>query len=180
MVRKRVNTSGASFTTKWNWSGAEQGKRTMDREAGQILGDTIYKILKTEGDVTAGKMKSEAPPTMKRMFSKVADSFMAEQRPLGENGTSVIFGSAPIDSGGVKGSRGGKIAQYLNRGVKAFSMGRERNVNLGKEFITISSESEHPGFPAVKWLQRTMNRAVPQIDDAIITALDTSWGGGGP
>jgi hypothetical protein len=168
-----------SVTSSFDLRDIVKAKKYMDETAPKILAQTISEILTHSYNAVGMDMMRQADRGNINMVAKVVESFTTEETMKTEAvGASVIFGSAPVRAGGVKGSRGGKIAQYLNDGVPAFNYPfKAKKVSQPREgWINTDKSPTHKGFPAMNWLENVKSDAVPKIREAIIEALDEAWG----
>ncbi len=158
----------------------------MDRTAGAIMAEAIKDVLRVELPVTQRELNSGADVRHRFMARKVADSLVIE---LGEDegGRAVVrFGSDPIEQGGVEGSRGGKLAQYLEYGMASFeypwtfkTITNAKSWGPSGGFINAKTgrNMRHPGIKPMGWLSGTLERAEPKFEEAIVSALNREWGG---
>jgi len=166
--------------------------RTIDRMVGEFgrnandqLEQAIVDILKRELRNTQSFIVQELPPSQADMAHKVADSLAVEVLKSRSGEVEVRFGSQPMDDGGVSGSRGGKLALYLQHGVDEFSYGftfktiqNTRFWGGGEGFINAKTgrNTTHKGFKRISWLEHTQQNALPDIETAILDALEKEWG----
>lgn len=155
------------------------------RNANQQLEDAIVDILKRELRKTQSYIVQELPPSQRDMAHKVADSLAVEVLKSNQGEVQVRFGSDPMDEGGVSGSRGGKLALYLQHGVDQFSYGftfktieNSRFWGSGTGFINAKAgeNTTHKGFKRIGWLEHAQDGALPDIEAAIMQALEKEWG----
>ena len=155
---------------------AENVERQMEK--------AIVEILKRELRNTQSYIKNEVPPRQKGLSTKVADSLAIETLESADGEVHIRFGSDPMEEGGVEGSRGGKLALYLQHGAGRFDYGfkfmKIKNTAFrggGEGFINARGEhATHPGFKRIAWLERTQQAALPDIQAAIVEALEKEWG----
>jgi hypothetical protein len=166
--------------------------RTIDRMVGEFgknandqLEEAIVDILKRELKNTQRYIQSELPPSQQDMATKVADSLAVEVLKSRSGEVEVRFGSEPMDGGGVSGSRGGKLALYLQHGVGEFNYGftfktieNTRFWGGGEGFINAKTgeNTTHKGFKRIGWLEHAQQGALPDIEAAILEALEKEWG----
>tara|TARA_R110000744_G_scaffold26942_3_gene66033 strand:+ start:40 stop:621 length:582 start_codon:yes stop_codon:yes gene_type:complete len=164
--------------------------KTMQTTSADIMANAIFKVLKNQIGQTQSQIKRDSGVRQHAMAQKVADSLIVE---IGENHNSkaeVRFGSDPIDSGGVTGSRGGKLAQLLEYGAPRFdypftfkSIKNSTSFGGGAGsggFINTKggNNTVHPGFKSIDWLSKARDRSAVEIEGAIIKAFNDAWGGG--
>ena len=154
-------------------------------DAEKYMEQAIVDILKRELRNTQRYIKGELPPSQQDMASKVADSLAVETLESRDGKVEVRFGSDPMDDGGVSGSRGGKLALYLQHGVGEFNYGftfktieNTRFWGGGEGFINAKTgrNTTHKGFKRIGWLEHAQQGALPDIQAAIIEALEKEWG----
>jgi hypothetical protein len=166
--------------------------RQIDRLVGEFahnaneqMEQAIVDILKRELKNTQQYIKQSLPPSQQDMATKVADSLMVETLKSNSGEVEVRFGSDPMDDGGVEGSRGGKLALYLQHGVQEFNYGftfksieNTRFWGGGEGFINAKTgrNTTHKGFKRIGWLEHAQQGALPDIQAAIIEALEKEWG----
>lgn len=156
------------------------------RTAGDIMAEAIKDVLRIELPVTQRELNSGADVRHRFMARKVADSLIVEVGEDVEGRASVRFGSDPLDDGGVSGSRGGKIAQYLEYGMASFeypftfkTIKNAKSWGPGGGFINAKTGRNmvHPGMKPMGWLSGTLDRARPKFEEAIVSALNRAWSG---
>tara|TARA_R100000231_G_scaffold45307_2_gene39086 strand:- start:867 stop:1427 length:561 start_codon:yes stop_codon:yes gene_type:complete len=166
--------------------------RTIDRLVGEFgknaneqLENAIVDILKRELRNTQRYIKGELPPSQQDMATAVADSLAIEVLKSKQGEVEIRFGSDPMDGGGVSGSRGGKLALYLQHGVGQFPYGftfktiqNTRFWGGGEGFINAKTGDNmtHRGFKRIGWLEHAQEGALPDIEAAILEALEKEWG----
>jgi hypothetical protein len=166
--------------------------REIDRLVGKFaenankqMEEAIVDILKRELRNTQSYIKSELPPSQQDMANAVADSLAVEVLKSNQGEVEVRFGSEPMDDGGHTASRGGKIALYLQHGVDTFEYGftfktieNTRFWGGGQGFINAKTGRNmvHKGFKRIGWLEHAQEGALPDIQAAIIDALEKEWG----
>jgi hypothetical protein len=155
------------------------------QNANEQMEEAIVDILKRELKNTQQYIKQSLPPSQQDMATKVADSLMVETLKSNNGEVEVRFGSDPMDDGGVEGSRGGKLALYLQHGVQEFNYGftfktieNTRFWGGGEGFINAKTgrNTTHKGFKRIGWLEHAQQGALPDIQAAIIEALEKEWG----
>lgn len=153
--------------------------------ANKQLEEAIVDILKRENRKTQNYIKRELPPSQQDMAQKVADSLAIEVLKSNNGEVEIRFGSNPMDDGGVEGSRGGKLALYLQHGVGEFDYGftfktiqNTRFWGSGEGFINAKTgrNTTHKGFKKISWLEYAQQGALPDIEAAILEALEKEWG----
>lgn len=170
----------------------EYDTRQIDKALGRfaeqtakVMEDAIYEILKDQVSKTQNYINSSVSPAQMEMGRKVADSITAEVLKSQDGEVAFIFGSDPMDDGGVEGSRGGKLALYLEHGVEPFAYGftfktieNSKFWGGGTGFINAKADrnSSHKGFKAIGWLEDAQQSALPKIEEAILSALYEAWG----
>lgn len=166
--------------------------RTIDKLVGKFANDAnkqleeaIVEILKREARNTQRYIKGSLPPSQRAMATTVADSLSVEVLKSNQGEVEVRFGSSPMDEGGVSGSRGGKLALYLQHGVGEFDYGFTfktiENTKFwggGEGFINAKTgkNTTHKGFKKISWLEYAQEGALPEIEAAMIEALEKEWG----
>ena len=157
----------------------------FDRTAGSIMAEAIKDVLRAEVPATQRELNS-VEPRHRFMGRKVADSLIVEVGEDQNSRAAVRFGSDPLDEGGVSGSRGGKIAQYLEYGMEPFeypftfkTITNAKSWGPGGGFINAKTGRNmvHPGIKGIGWLKSTLERAQPKFEEAIVSALNSAWGG---
>lgn len=180
-----LNKGSTSSTFQYDSSQIDKLVGKFAREANEYLEDAIFQILKKQLPKTQRYIVSSLPPSSKDMAHKVADSLQIEQLKSREGGVQFRFGSAPMDDGGVKGSRGGKLALYLQNGVRPFNYGftfktieNTRFWGGGEGFINAKTGKNtiHKGFKKISWLEHAQEGALPEIEAAILEVLEKEWG----
>jgi len=154
-------------------------------DAHKQMEDAIFQILKKQLQKTQRYIVSELPPSSKDMGHKVADSLEIELLKSRNGEVEFRFGSSPMDEEGVTGSRGGKLALYLQHGVGPFQYGftfkkieNTRYWGGGEGFINAKSGKNmiHKGFKKISWLEHAQDGALPEIEAAILENLYKEWG----
>ena len=183
-----ANKSGASFQFEWDWTQFNKAIDQMDSEANALMSKAIADVLRKELEAVRQQLK-RGMGISGSIQDVVGDSFVVEEFIPGVGGNTMVrAGSDPMDTGGVTGSRGGKLAQYLEYGVRSFDYpfkGKtvDNSVWFGKGrgskgFINRYATPRFPGIkpqPGQGWLTETYNRSIPQIADAIKNALNEAW-----
>ena len=155
------------------------------QNANEQMEQAIVDILKRELKNTQQYINQSLPPSQQDMATKVADSLMVETLKSSNGEVEVRFGSDPMDDRGVEGSRGGKLALYLQHGVDEFNYGftfktieNTRFWGGGEGFINAKTgrNTTHKGFKRIGWLEHAQEGALPDIQAAIIEALEKEWG----
>jgi hypothetical protein len=172
-----------SINAYWDWSQYDAAVKEMDRTASEIIAKAIADVLRAQMSKTQRKIMSDTPPSQQDMAIAVADSLMVESGHRDKT-AEVRFGSDPMDAGGVTGSRGGKLAQYLEYGVRPFKYGFTfktiENTRFwgsdGGGFINAEENMLHGGFKAIGWLTDAQEKTIPKMDKAILDALHNAWG----
>lgn len=159
--------------------------RDFAEDAHKQMEDAIFQILKKQLPKTQRYIVSELPPSSKDMGHKVADSLEIELLKSREGEVEFRFGSSPMDEEGVTGSRGGKLALYLQHGVGPFNYGftfktieSTRYWGGGEGFINAKAgkNTVHKGFKKISWLEHAQDGALPEIEAAILENLYEEWG----
>ncbi len=171
-----------SISSKWDWRQFDAAVKEMDRTASEIMAKAIADVLRKQIPASQSKILSSVPPSQQDMAIAVADSLMVESGHRDKT-AEVRFGSDPMDEGGVTGSRGGKLAMYLEYGVRPFQYGFtfktiENTRFWGKDgggFINAEENMLHGGFKEVGWLSDAQEKTVPKMEQAIIDALNDAW-----
>jgi hypothetical protein len=181
------NSFGMGFSVQIDDRQTRAAIKEMERTSADIMANAIFQVLKGQVGPTQSQIKSDSPVRQQAMAQKVADSIIVE---IGENHNQkaeVRFGSDPIDSGGVTGSRGGKLAQLLEYGTGKFdypftfkTIGNSITFGTGSGFINAKAGNNtvHPGFKSIDWLSKARDRSASQIETAIVNAFNDAWGGG--
>ena len=182
-----ANRFGMGFSLEIDTRQTDAAIKEMERTSAEIMADAIYDVLKAQIPTSQSQIKRDAPVRQQAMAQKVADSLIVE---IGENHNQkaeVRFGSDPIDEGGVTGSRGGKLAQYLEYGSPKFdypftfkTIDNSLTFGAGDGFINAKTGNNmvHPGFKSIDWLSKARDAVSPQIEAAIIDAFNEAWSGG--
>tara|TARA_R110000744_G_scaffold33061_8_gene77065 strand:- start:1204 stop:1761 length:558 start_codon:yes stop_codon:yes gene_type:complete len=172
---------------KWDFEEAEAAVAIMNKEAAAIMGKGIASIIEQEMRTTIKMIKS-AQRVRGDIYETVSDSLITEEGHRGQT-TEIRFGSDPIEKGGAEGSRGGKIAQILQYGMRSHAYNfdglkitNSKHMGFGQNnegFINALRKSgTHPGVkpvPSEGWLTSTQNRAAPRLESAIMEALNKAW-----
>ena len=182
-----TNRFGMGFSVEIDDRQTRAAIKEMERTSAEIMANAIFEVLKNQVGPTQSQIKRDSSVRQQAMAQKVADSIIVE---VGENHNQkaeVRFGSDPIDEGGVTGSRGGKLAQYLEYGTPKFdypftfkTIDNSTTFGGGEGFINAKTGNNmvHPGFKSIDWLSRARDRSAVQIEGAIINAFNEAWGGG--
>lgn len=159
--------------------------KDMDRTSGEIMAKAIKEVLRGELSRTQSELKKDAGPKLRYMANEVADSLIVEVGNNANNEAEVRFGSDPIDSGGVEGKRGGKLAAILEYGARPFEYGFTFKTidnssswgSIGGGFINAKTTGNtmHKGFEPLDWLSKTRDRALPKIEIRIQQALQEAY-----
>lgn len=159
--------------------------KNMERTAGEIMAKAIKEVLREELSRTQSELKKDAGPKLRAMAGIVADSLIVEVGNNQNNEAEVRFGSDPIDSGGVEGTRGGKLAAILEYGARPFEYGFTFKTiknssswgTIGGGFINAkgTGNQTHKGFEPLDWLSKTRDRAAPKIEVRIQQALQEAY-----
>lgn len=163
----------------------DAANKAMDATAAGIIAKAIKEVLRAEISPTQSQIFRDTPPSQRDMATAVADSLTVEAGHRDKT-AEVRFGSDPMDSGGVTGSRGGKLAEYLEFGVYPFAYGFTFKTIKNSRFWAMGSNSggfinakgsnmTHKGFKAIGWLGKAQERAVPKMESAILNALNEAW-----
>ena len=164
--------------------------REMERTSAEIMANAIFKVLKRQLSTSQSQIKKDAPVRQQAMAQKVADSLIVEIGQNHNQKAQVRFGSDPIDTGGVTGSRGGKLALLLEYGSPKFdypftfkSIDNSTTFGTGTGsggFINAKTGNNtvHPGFKSIDWLSKARDNVTPDIEAAILAAFNDAWGGG--
>lgn len=191
-----IKTQGGGFAFQAEWDDRQWRAATkqMQKEAKKIFVKAISGVLRTETENVRQALKRGGDGITGSALAKVADSLAVESGTQGHNAV-VRVGSEPMDSGGVSGSRGGKLAQIYEFGAPPFNyspkwkVGKEvensaiRGFGGGNDmgFINVGKTSMHPGFKKAfgneGWLTRIYNKSIPQMEDAILDEIQKAWGG---
>ena len=168
----------------------KRSMKELENRSSKIMSDAIFEVLKKQIPAAQSQIKSDSPVRQRDMAQKVADSLGVEQGMAGKQKAEVRFGSLPMDSGGVKGSRGGKLAALLEYGAPQFnypftfkSINNSATFGGGSGsggFINTKggNNTVHPGFKSIDWLSKARDRSAVEIEGAIIKAFNDAWGGG--
>jgi hypothetical protein len=182
-----VNRFGMGFSLEIDTRQTDAAIKTMEQTSAEIMANAIYNVLKKQIPTSQSQIIRDASVRQQNMARKVADSLIVE---VGENHNQkaeVRFGSDPIDEGGVTGSRGGKLAQYLEYGTRKFdypftfkTIDNSMTFGSGQGFINAKTGNNmvHPGFKSIDWLSKARDAVSPQIEAAIVDAFNDAWGGG--
>ena len=159
--------------------------KSMDRTSGEIMARAIKEVLREELSRTQTELKKDAGPKLRYMANEVADSLIVEVGNNSNNEAEVRFGSDPIDSGGVEGKRGGKLAAILEYGARPFDYPFTFKTidnssswgSVGGGFINAKTTGNmtHRGFEPLDWLSKTRDRAAPKIEIRIQQALQEAY-----
>jgi hypothetical protein len=190
MIKGSVHNDYMGFDLTIDTRQTDAAIKEMKRTAGRLMAEAIYEVLKAEIGPTQSHLKSQSSVRQQNMANKVADSLIVEIGEDNNEQAMVRFGSNPIDTGGVEGSRGGKLAQLLEYGASPFSYPFtfktiENSATFGggsgsKGFINAKTgkNTTHPGYKPLDWLSFARDRATPKIEAAIVEAFNKAWGGG--
>tara|TARA_R110000765_G_scaffold8616_2_gene27598 strand:- start:185 stop:790 length:606 start_codon:yes stop_codon:yes gene_type:complete len=165
----------------------KRSMKELENRSSKIMSDAIFEVLKKQIPAAQSQIKSDSPVRQRDMAQKVADSLGVEQGMAGKQKAEVRFGSLPMDSGGVKGSRGGKLAALLEYGAPQFnypftfkSINNSATFGGGSGsggFINTKggNNTVHPGFKSIDWLSKARDKSVPKIEAAMKTAFEKAW-----
>ncbi len=164
----------------------EKAIKTMEDDSGKVMAQAITDALRRQLTRSQTYINSSVPSRQRVMGQRVADSLTVET--FGENGNEaeVVFGSDPIGEGGVTGSRGGKLAIMLERGVQGFPYGftfktidPSPSFGIGStglgNFINAKANAAHPGFESIGWLAQAYAEVVPELEREIMGALQEAF-----
>ena len=160
--------------------------KELERRSSEIMADAMFQVLKRQIPTSQSQIKRDSPVRQQAMAQEVADSLAVEVGVSGNQKAEVRFGSDPMDRGGVEGSRGGKLAQYLEFGVRQFdypftfkTIDNSITFGSGAGFINAKTgrNTVHPGFKPIDWLSKARDNAVPEIEVAMMAAFEKAWGG---
>ena len=182
-----LNVNSGFVKSSFSYDTRQIDKLVKDfaEDAHKQMEDAIWAILKKQLPKTQRYIVSSLPPSSKDMAHKVADSLEIEQLKSREGEVEFRFGSNPMDDGGVTGSRGGKLALYLQHGVGPFNYGftfktieSTRYWGGGEGFINAKAgkNTVHKGFKKISWLEHAQDGALPEIEAAILENLYGEWG----
>ena len=182
------NSFGMGFSVEIDDRQTRAAIKEMERTSADIMANAIYEVLKGQVGPTQSQIKRDSPVRQQAMAQKVADSIIVEVGQNHNQKAEVRFGSDPIDQGGVTGSRGGKLAQYLEYGSPKFdypftfkTIDNSTTFGTGSEgFINAKTGRNmvHPGFKSIDWLSKARDRSSAQIESALIDGFNKAWGGG--
>lgn len=183
---------GFAFQASWDDRQWRAATKQMQKDAKKIFVKAISGVLRAETEKVRQALKRSERGIGGSALAKVADSLAVESGTQG-NDAVVRTGSMPMDSGGVTGSRGGKLAQIYEYGVGQFpypwKVGKPvknnaiRGYGGGNDmgFINVGKTSMHPGFKKAfgneGWLTRIYNNSIPKMEDAILDEIQKAWGG---
>ena len=180
-----MTTDFASVHFKMSDAPFNSMSKRMDKTSGEIMARAIKEVLREELSRTQSELKKDAGPKLRYMANEVADSLIVEVGNNANNEAEVRFGSDPIDSGGVEGTRGGKLAAILEYGARPFEYGFTfktiKNSTswgaIGGGFINAKGTGNqvHEGFEPLDWLSKTRDRAAPKIELRIQQALQEAY-----
>ena len=188
-ITGKVDGGLAHFSLRIDTRQTDAAIKEMERTSAQIMAEAIYGVLKNQIPKSQRQILQDTPVRQQAMAHKVADSLIAEIGQDQNQKAMVRFGSDPIDQGGVTGSRGGKLAQYLEYGTGQFdypftfkTIKNSKTFGPGNGFINAKTGNNtvHPGFKSIDWLSKARDDSVPHIEAAIVDALNKAWGGGSP
>ena len=183
-----ANGFGMGFSLQIDTRETEAAIRTMEDTSAELMAEAIFNVLKRQIPKSQAQIKKDAPVRQQAMALKVANSLVVEIGRNHNQMAEVRFGSDPIDEGGVSGSRGGKLAQFLEYGTPKFdypftfkTINNSLTFGAGEGFINAKTGNNtvHPGFKSIDWLSKARDGAVPEIEAAIVEAFNENWGGGG-
>ena len=156
--------------------------KEMERTSAEIMAQAVYNVLKRQLPKSQSQIKRDAPVRQQAMAQKVADSLVVEIGTNHNQKAEVRFGSDPIDTGGVTGSRGGKLAQYLEYGTPKFSYPFTfktikpspsfgiGNTGLG-HFINAKVHPRYPAYDGIGFLAEALAEVSPDIEQIIMERL---------
>ena len=189
VLKGSVNNNFMGFSLEIDCRQTDAAIKEMERTSAEIMAQAVYNVLKRQLPKSQSQIKRDAPVRQQAMAQKVADSLVVEIGTNHNQKAEVRFGSDPIDTGGVTGSRGGKLAQYLEYGTPKFSYpftfkSIDNSTTFGSGagsggFINAKTGNNtvHPGFKSIDWLSKARDGAVPEIEAALIDAFNEAWGG---
>jgi hypothetical protein len=181
-----TNREPMNLNLRWDTRQMDAANKAMDATAAGIIAMAIKEVLRAEISPTQSQIFRDTPPSQRDMATAVADSLTVEAGHRDKT-AEVRFGSDPMDSGGVTGSRGGKLAEYLEFGVDPFEYGFTFKTIKNSRFWGAGGTSSggfinakggnmtHKGFKAIGWLSQAQERAVPKMESAILNALNEAW-----
>ena len=164
----------------------ERAIKNIEDNSGKVMAQAITDALRRQATKSQNYINSSVPSRQKVMGQRVADSITVETFGDGENEAEVVFGSDPIGEGGVTGSRGGKLAIMLERGVQGFpypftfkTIDPSPSFAIGGSglgnFINAKANAAHPGFQGIGWLAQAYAEVVPEIEREIMFALQEAF-----
>ena len=164
----------------------ERAIKNMDDNSGKVMAQAISDALRRQATRSQNYINQSVPSRQIVMGQRVADSITVETFGDGQNEAEVVFGSDPIGEGGVVGSRGGKLAIMLERGVQAFpypftfkTIDPSPSFAIGSgglgNFINAKANASHPGFSGIGWLAQAYAEVVPEIEREIMFALQEAF-----
>ena len=175
-----LNTDSGRITGTWDFTEVNRAIAFMESNAGESMADAIALKLKEQMRKSQNYINSSVRPRHRVMGQRVADSLMVEVGVSAVGEAQVRFGSDPMDSGGVRGSRGGKLALILENGIRSFAypftFKSIKNSpswgSIGGGFINAKgSNKTYKGFDGIGWLAQAYDEVVPEMEAAIIEKL---------
>ena len=177
MVKQEYNSNrtGSEFEIEWNDRGLVKALNDLVDDGELALRQFLVSYIKQhQMPIVESTLKRKAGPlwnrvvpphpfmpssrVSKNIYKRVWESMMVD-----DDGHTVRAGSAPLDEGGVKGSRGGYLAAIVASGMRAFKYpdnlpGYVRSsvknfVNTGDNWglsYPLKKKGTHPGFKGNK------------------------------
>tara|TARA_Y100000592_G_C5444566_1_gene305280 strand:- start:23 stop:583 length:561 start_codon:yes stop_codon:yes gene_type:complete len=175
-----------SFGVKWDWREADRAIATMDATASEVMAEAIKDAMMEEMANTQRYIRDSVPVRQRYMGFKTSNSLIVEEGRAADGLAEVRFGSDPIDSGGVEGSRGGKIAAMLQGGVEPFAYPFTFKTiknspgwgTIGGGFINAKTGDNmvHPGFASIGWLDFAADAVQQNLLETLEMRLQEAWG----
>lgn len=175
-----LNTDSGSITGTWDFTEVNRAIAFMESNAGESMADAIASKLKEQMRKSQNYINSSVQPRHRVMGQEVANSLMVEVGVSAVGEAQVRFGSDPMDSGGVRGSRGGKLALILENGIRSFAypftFKSIKNSpswgSIGGGFINAKGDNKtYKGFDGIGWLAQAYDEVVPEMEAAIMEKL---------
>lgn len=177
-----LRTESGTVTGTWDFTEVNRAIAFMESNAGESMADAIAAKLKEQMRRSQSFISSNTPSRHRVMGERVADSLIVDVGVTAGGEAEVRFGSEPLDSGGVEGSRGGKLALILENGIRDFSypftfktIKASPSFGIGTtglgNFINAKANPTYKGFEGIGWLAEAFAEVQPELEAVIMEKL---------
>ena len=139
----------------------------------KALKNHFFEILRQESNKTVAQMHKETTSTGNLAFAKIARSVRISDKTSGfdtvqdKNTVAMSMwsqrdGASGFTPRGVRGSRGGYLAQIYE-------------VGTGGDFQIFGDRASHPGFPAYHFFKNTKQKVMARVDDILSGLEEDLW-----